>query len=413
MIPLEEARRFVLDRVEPTEVVEVRIDQSQGLALAEVVRSDELVPPFANSAMDGFAVRAADTSPGARLKVVATVAAGSGAEVTIATGEAARIMTGALMPDGADSVVMVEDTTVSVEPPSGEVVTIGHGVDAGHHVRPAGDDMRPGDEVLPAGTEVTPAVIGVLHTLGRRVVMVHRRPVVGVMSTGDELVEGGGPLGRGQIRDSNRPTLSALAAAAGCEVVDLGVVRDDPDAIRDALHAGVARCDAILSSGGVSMGDFDHVKAVLDEIGDMRWMQVAIRPAKPLAFGTIDSARDDPTRAGRVPVFGLPGNPVSSIVSFELFARPGLRRLMGHRSLDRPRVGARAAEPLSRRSDGKVHFARVVTAPHPDGGLEVRSAGSQGSHHTAAMATADALAVLPDGDGVSVGDAVEIILLAP
>jgi molybdenum cofactor synthesis domain-containing protein len=245
----------------------------------------------------------------------------------------------------------------------------------------------------------------VLHTLGLAEVRVWRRPRVGVMSTGDELVADGAPLEAGQIRDSNRPTLMALVNEAGCEAIDLGLVRDDEAAIEAALRSGAEVCDAILTSGGVSMGDYDFVKAVLDRIGEMRWMQVAIRPAKPLAFGVV---HDDERP---VAVFGLPGNPVSSIVSFELFARPALRKMMGHAELDRPRMRAVAADPLRRHRDGKTHFARVVASHTPDGTLVARSAGAQGSHHTAAMAAANALAVLPDGDGVEPGDFVEVFLL--
>jgi molybdenum cofactor synthesis domain-containing protein len=368
--------------------------------LAEAVVADSLVPPFANSAMDGFALRAAESGAGARLRVVATIAAGSHHDGTIGSGEAARIMTGAPMPDGADAVIMVERTSVD-----GDHVVLDDGVRAGNHVRPAGDDMAPGDEVLPSGTAITPAVIGVLHTLGRTEVSVWRRPRVGVVSTGDELVAGPGELGPGQIRDSNRPTLLALAARAGCDVVDLGLVADDEAAIEAALRAGAENCDALLTSGGVSMGDYDYVKSVLDRIGDMRWMQVAIRPAKPLAFGVVRA--DD----REVPVFGLPGNPVSSIVSFELFARPALRKMMGHQRIDRPRRRGTAVEGIRRHTDGKTHLVRVVTELRPDGTIAVRSAGGQGSHHTAAMAYADSLAVLPDGDGVDVGGEVEFFEL--
>jgi molybdenum cofactor synthesis domain-containing protein len=203
--------------------------------------------------------------------------------------------------------------------------------------------------------------------------------------------------------------LLALVAQAGFEPVDLGRVADDEPGIAGAIERGAATCDAVLSSGGVSMGDIDLVRVVLDRIGDMRWMQVAIRPAKPLAFGLV------PGPAGRpVPVFGLPGNPVSSMVSFALFARAGLRRLAGHPDarLHLPRYRAVAAEPLARRPDGKIHFVRVVTTVSPAGELHVRSSGGQGSHQLGAMARADGLAVLPDGDGVGAGEPVEVVLLA-
>jgi molybdenum cofactor synthesis domain-containing protein len=308
-----------------------------------------------------------------------------------------RIMTGAPMPPGADAVVMVERTTASTD---GETVTVAIEVETGNHVRRAADDVGPGDEVVAAGVELTAGHLGVLASIGRERVEVVSRPVVGVFSTGDELVEGSAPLAPGQIRDSNRLTLLALVAESGFEGVDLGLVRDDEGAIAAAVGDGAARCDALLTSGGVSMGDYDYVKVVLDRLGDMEWMQVAIKPAKPFAFGVVDG----------VPVFGLPGNPVSSMVSFELFARPGLRQMAGHADLDRPRVAAIADEDLRRHPDGKTHFQRV-TVQYRDGAYRARSAGGQGSHQLTAMAAAGALAVLPDGDGVPAGGTTEVLLL--
>jgi molybdenum cofactor synthesis domain-containing protein len=224
-----------------------------------------------------------------------------------------------------------------------------------------------------------------------------------VLSTGDELVDDGSPLKPGQIRDSNRRALLALAKQTGCQVVDLGLARDTEEQITDALQRGLAGCDAVLTSGGVSMGDFDYVKKVLDQLSDgaMRWMQVAIRPAKPLAFGVVQ----------HTPVFGLPGNPVSSMVSFELFARPALRRMMGHREHNRTEVVAVADESLRRRLDGKTLFVRVVAEHGTDGRLHVRSSGGQASNLLVAMANANALAVVPDGDGIPEGGSVRVMLL--
>ncbi len=217
-------------------------------------------------------------------------------------------------------------------------------------------------------------------------------------------MEGAGELRPGQIRDSNRQTLLALARQNGFQAVDLGIAPDDEEAIRVAISRGVASADALLTSGGVSMGDFDYVKKVLDDLGDMEWMQVAIRPAKPLAFGLVEGK----------PVFGLPGNPVSSMVSFELFARPGLRRMMGYPEdrLDRPRVRAVADEPLARRPDGKLHLARVVTEWRADGRCHVRFSGGQASNLLRAMALADALAFVPDGDGIEAGGEVDVWMLS-
>ncbi|MFP3902084.1 MAG: gephyrin-like molybdotransferase Glp [Acidimicrobiia bacterium] len=409
MIPLDEAIGTVLAGCAPLPPTTMPSGEARGRVLAEPVVAGDAVPPFANTAMDGYAVRAADVAHApVRLPVVAEVAAGSPAARPLAAGEAMRIFTGAPMPEGADAVVMVEATR---RLDGGAAVELLERVPPGNHVREAGEDVRPGDEVLAAGDELTPARIGVLASLGVTEVRVHPRPRVGVMSTGDELVQGSAPLRPGQIRDSNRPMLLALVAQAGFEAVDLGPVPDDEAAITGAIERGVGGCDAVLSSGGVSMGDIDLVRVVLDRIGDMRWMQVAIRPAKPLAFGTLPAPGGADGR--RVPVFGLPGNPVSAHVSFELFARPGLRRLSGVADdrLHRPRLSARATERFARRPDGKVHFARAVVTAGEGGVLEARSAGGQGSHQLAALARADGLVVLPDGDGVVAGDAVEVILL--
>jgi molybdopterin molybdotransferase len=336
-------------------------------------------------------VRAADTAHApVTLRVVGTLAAGAAPEVPVAAGAAVRIMTGAPMPPGADAVVMVELTELSGD---GAEVLVREAVPSGNHVRAAGDDVRPGQLVFEPGTWLTPGHLGVLASLGVTHPVVHPRPRVGVLSTGDELVEGSAPLEPGQIRDSNRIALLALLARCGCTGVDLGLVRDTEHEITAAIEHGVASCDALVTSGGVSMGAFDYVKVVLDRIGDMRWMQVAIKPAKPLAFGTV----------GDVPVFGLPGNPVSSMVSFELFARPALRKMMGVRAV--------ADEPLRRRADGKVHFNRVVVTMGDDGRHHVRSAGGQGSHQLFAMANAQALAVLEDGHGVDAGGDVAVLLL--
>ena len=402
MIPLEEARAHVLDRVKVVSAVRLPTSDAYGCVLVEPVTAVEAVPPFANSAMDGYAVRAADTAGApVELPVVGVLAAGADpATITLAPGQAVRIMTGAALPEGADAIVIVEQTAPLDD---GRRVRIDAVAREGDHVRCAGDDIQPGDVVIEAGTPLGAAHLGVLASLGVTDVTVVPSVRVGVLSTGDELVEGAVPLRPGQLRDSNRHALLPMLAEAGCDPIDLGLVRDDRAAITDAIERAVASCDALLTSGGVSMGDFDEVKAVLSErADDMRWMQIAIRPAKPFAFGTL----------GGTPVFGLPGNPVSSIISFELLARPALRKMMGHAddALDRPRLRAVADDDLRRHVDGKVHYARVVIAAE-NGRLHARSAGGQGSHQLAAMAAANALAVLPDGNGVAAGDEVEVIPL--
>lgn len=400
MIPLAEAQEYVLSGCDRLAPQSVKAPDALGLVTAEPIMCNELVPPFDNTAVDGYALQAADTAePPASLTVIGSIAAGEAATVTVTPGTAVRIMTGAPLPEGADAIVMVENTEATND---GSSVTVHASVEPGTAVRGAGEDMAPGQQVFDQGTLLHPGHLGVLATLGIESIETIARPRVGVISTGDELVEGPQTLAPGQIRDSNRRSLLALVAQAGCIPVDLGLVRDDEAAVELALRQGAEGCDAIVTSGGVSMGDFDYVKMVLKRIADMRWMQIAIKPAKPMAFGTLDG----------VPVFGLPGNPVSSMVSFELFARPGLRKMRGIASdqLHRPRVTAVAEAPLPRRPDGKTHFARV-NLRWVDGEAQVRSAGGQGSHQLAAMAAADALAVLPDGDGVAAGEHVLVHIL--
>jgi molybdopterin molybdotransferase len=398
MLSLRAARRHVLDRVPRRAPVAIPVADALGLVLAEDVVATEQVPPFANTAMDGFALRAGDTvGAPVELEIVETIAAGHAPTVEVRPGQASRIFTGAPMPSGADAIVMVERTELVDE----RHVRVQIEVPVGNHVRPAGDDLDVGTVVLGAGEVVSAAHLGVLCSLGVESVQAHPRLRVGVVSTGDELVEGARPLAPGQIRDSNRRTLLALAAEAGCDVVDLGIAPDTEEAITAAIRRGVAECDAVLTSGGVSMGDIDLVKVILDRIGDMRWMQIAIKPAKPFAFGLVDD----------VPVFGFPGNPVSSMVSFELLGRPALRQAMGYEQLDRPIVRAVADAAFDRHPDGKTHFARVAARHGGDGRVHAVSAGGQGSHQLGAMAAANALAVLPDGDGVAAGGDVDVLLL--
>ncbi|MBW3650632.1 MAG: molybdopterin molybdotransferase MoeA [Actinobacteria bacterium] len=402
MIPLEEAQRRILGRIGRLPPRAVPVGEALGCVTSVAIVSTEAVPPFANSAMDGFALRAADTAgAGARLRVVGVLSAGQDpAGLRVGRGEAIRIMTGAAVPDGADSVVMVERTTGGKAP--GDLVTVEIEVAEGSHIRPAGEDLMPGQETIPAGTVLGPGHLGLVASIGLSDVPVHPRARVGVLSTGDELVEGPAPLRPGQIRDSNRHALLALVRQAGCHPVDLGLVGDDKEAIEAALAQAAQRCDAVVTSGGVSVGDFDYMVVVLQALGgDAEWMQVAIKPAKPLLFGLV----------GEVPLFGLPGNPASAMVSFELFARPALRRLMGHPEPSSRAVRAVVDESLSRRPDGKLHLVRVRAESGEDGRLHVRSTGSQGSNLLGSMAAANALALLPDGDGTGAGNLVEILLL--
>ena len=399
LLPLADAQAHVLAACAPLHPSAVRLADALGLVASVAITADAAVPPFDNSAMDGYAVRAVDTAAApVELADLGTLAAGAASDVTVGVGQALRIMTGAPLPAGADAIVMVELTRPGRAPGTVEVA---EPVAVGTSVRAAGSDIAVGEVVLQPGTVLTPGVLGVLASLGASRAPCHRRPTVGVLSTGDELVAPGEPLGPGQIRDANRPMLLALVAETGCTPVDLGIVRDDRSALRTAISEAAAGCDAVLTSGGVSVGDFDLSKAVLDELGDMRWMQIAIRPAKPFAFGVV---------AG-TPVFGLPGNPVSSLVSFELLARPALRRLLGHTRLHRPEVLAVTDVAFPRSPDGKMHYVRATSSLEGDGRVHVSPVEGQGSHQLAAMAGADALVVLADGDGVPAGADVPVLVL--
>ena len=406
LVSLPNAREVVLSHCNALAVVYVDIAEATGCVLAEQVIAPENVPPFANSAVDGYAVVAADLASGeCELPVISEVAAGAVANTALRPGAAIRIMTGAPMPDGADAVVMVENT-VRLE--GGSRVRITATATPGQAIRRAGDDIAAGASVFGVGTLIRPAVAGVLASVNARTVAVVPRARVAVLSTGDELIDDGSPLAPGQIRESNKTMLVGLVGDAGAIAVDFGIVRDDESALEATLRRAADTCDAVVTSGGVSMGDYDVVKAVLSRIAVMHWMQIAIKPAKPFAFGLLTNS------AGRqIPVFGLPGNPVSSLVSFELLARPALRQMMGHTApLLRPSLRAVADTPLRRSSDGKVHYQRVHGAFGTDGRYHVSAGGPQGSHQLAATALANALAELPDGDGAAIGDDVTVFLLS-
>ena len=405
MISLVEAQEIVIGGCEPVAPVAVDCQLMSGRVVAQDVVATEFIPPFDNTAVDGFAVRAQDvTTAGVELEVLGVIGAGHVASYEIGAGQAARIMTGAPMPQGADAVVMIEDATVL----SANRVQINKPARVGEAIRKIGEDVRAGDVVFKTGALINAAGIGVLAGINARKVMSYPKLRVAMLSTGDELVIDGSELKPGQIRESNLTMLSAMIAATGCEVINLGIIEDDEQKLEATLHDVAQRCDAIVTSGGVGQGDFDVVKIVLSRIAEMQWMQMAIKPAKPFAFGKL--ATSD---ARVIPIFGLPGNPVSSMISFELLARPALRKMMGHtKNLMRPTVRAIVDAPMKRKQDGKIHFMRVFGEFGDDGRLHIRDTGPQGSHQLASTALANGLALVPDGQGLAIGAEVEVMMLA-
>ncbi len=394
MRPLEDAQRDVLAAVPALPVVTVALDDARGLALAEPVAAPHDIPPFANSAMDGYAVRAADVADvPVRLDVTEDVAAGHVAAGRVEPGSAIKIMTGAPMPDGADAVVRVEDTE-----PGPSSVVINASVEVGTALRRAGGDVEAGVLVFEAGTRLSPPHLAVLSSLGVARPTVGRRPVVAILSTGDEVLPpDAAELAPGQIRDTNRPLLRALLAELGADVVDLGIVGDDARALRSLIERGAAVADAVFTSGGVSMGEYDLVKQVLAELGSIEFWKVAMQPAKPFAFGLVDGT----------PLFGLPGNPVSVMVAFEQFARPALLEMMGSRALFRPRVVGRM--PAGARTDPEKTVFLRASAEWTPAGWAASLSGDQSSNVLTALASASAFAVVPRGVGdVEPGGATEL-----
>jgi molybdopterin molybdotransferase len=375
MLTVEDALARVLAYVPANGTERVGIDAALGRVLAEDICAPRPLPPWPASAMDGFAVRAADV-PGA-LAVIETVAAGGWPKHVVLPGQATRIMTGAPVPEGADAVIMVEDTTST---PTTVAVAVAGTV--GQHIRPRGSEVAVGDCVLRRGQTLGSGAIGVCAALGIPSVAVAIRPRVGILSTGDELAEPGFDLGPGQIHSSNGHALAALVREAGADAIDLGTARDEPEAIAAAFRAAL-RCDVVLSTGGVSVGDFDHVKGVLADLGlTMDFWRVAMKPGKPLAYGVLD---------GR-PVFGLPGNPVSCMVNFYQFVRPVLRKMVGDPLPFLPVLDVEL-DGVLRRRPGRPELVRVRL--YRDGAtLRGAVAGHQGSAGVAAMAVGHGFALV-------------------
>jgi molybdopterin molybdotransferase len=374
---IDEARATLLAAIQPLPPVNIGVADALGLVLAEDVTADQDVPAFANSAMDGFAVRAGQA--GQRLRIAGESRAGAPFEGTIVDGEAIRISTGAALPAGADGVLQVERVTED-----GDAVVLHEEVQPGRNVRGPGDDLQAGATVLTRGTRIGPAELGVAIGAGRMHVLAAPRPRVAIVTTGDELVEPGTRLQAGQIHDSNGPTLAALAARAGAEVIGRGHATDDPEATREVIQEALDAADVLVLAGGVSVGPHDHVKPALLDLGvrELLW-RVALRPGKPTWLGERD---------GKL-VFGLPGNPVSAYVTFLLFARPALNALQGADATV-PRTSATLAQAVPRHPD-RDECVRVRR--RADGTVE--PTGPQGSHVLSSLLGADALAIVPRGEG--------------
>ncbi len=376
LLTIDEARELVLGAVAPLEAEDVAVAAALGRVLAEDVTAEHDVPAFPNSAMDGFAVRAG--ASGRRLRIVGESRAGTPSPVPVGEGEAVRISTGAALPEGADAIVPVEAAD-----DDGDVVTPREDVGPGNHVRGPGDDLRRGETVLRAGTTLGAAELGIAVAPGGAGRGCARAPPVAVLATGDELVPPGGALGPGQLHNSNAVTLGALVRGAGGVLLEGGAVPDDAQATRAAVRAALDSCDVLLLTGGVSVGPHDHVKPALVDNGveEVFW-RVALRPGKPLWFG----------RRGRQLVFGLPGNPVSAFVTFLLFARPALSVLQGRDG--RPQRGRAVLGAPVRRQRSREDCVRVRL----DDGRALPT-GPQGSHQLSSMLGADALAIVPRGEG--------------
>jgi molybdopterin molybdotransferase len=406
VISVEEALDRILSRVPVLGDERVVLTQGLHRVLAEDVESPRDMPPWPASSMDGYALRSADTHAAvaaapARLAVAGRVPAGGMAERPIRPGEAFRIFTGAPLPEGADSVIPQEDVTEE----SGALL-VPRPVGDGDFVRPRGEDMKRGDRVLERGRVLSAADIGILATVGRAMVSVIRRPRIGILSTGDELVDLGGKLGPGQIPNSNSYSLIAQVIEAGAVPVSLGIAGDRRDEIESRLRWGL-NCELLMSSAGVSVGEHDFVKDALGRLGAEQhlWL-VDMRPGKPIAFSTIPQ-----DGKGALPVFALPGNPVSAMVTFELFVRPAILRMAGHSRLHRPTITARALAPISNR-DRRRGYLRVTLTPEGES-YGARLTGTQSSGVLRSMVAADGLAVVPGETTIQPGESVKVIVLRP
>jgi molybdopterin molybdotransferase len=382
MLEVGEASAKILDAISALGAETIALEDSAGLVLSKKVVAATTAPPWDNSSMDGYAIRSTDVVSATKLNVVATIAAGSIASRPLGAGEAMRIMTGAPLPIGADSVIRIEDTDGA-----GDRVTIREFRDLQKNIRRAGEDFHEGDVLFEAGTEIRAAHLGVLAAAAIRAIDVHRRPRVAVISSGDELVElrdYSEKVAGLKIVSSNSWTLPQLIREAGGEVLDLGIASDDPASLRSKLQQ-TEGCDLIITSAGVSVGDLDNVRSVFAELGgELVFWRVRMRPGAPMAFGTLRG----------IPWLGFSGNPVSAMVSFEVFGRPAIRKMLGHTKLHRTLIDVRLAENVETAAP-LTHFLRASISRGSDGAFGARLAGSQSSAVLSAMARANALLVVP------------------
>jgi len=407
VISVDEALEKILERIDVLEAEESPILGCLGQVLAEDVSSPINIPPRDNSAMDGYAVRSADTrgaSPKSPrlLRVIETVTAGATPRREVKAGTATRIMTGAPIPKGADSVVKFENTDEPERQGTPQKIGILTEVEPGLEVRRAGEDISAGSLVLKKGTVIRPAEVGILASLGRSKVMVIRRPVVAILATGDELVDVTQALPQGKIYNSNSYSLAALVLRYGGIPMMLGIAPDSDDSLVTKLRLG-QNADMVLTSGGVSLGDYDRVREVLAKEGEIIFWRVREKPGKPLTFGVLKGGRN-------IPFFGLAGNPVSAMVNFELFARPAVLKMMGKQKLAKPIVEAVVEEAIEN-TDGRRVFTRAIVEKR-GGKYFARLTGPQGSGILTSMALANGLVIIPeDKPGVKRGDLVKVMML--
>ncbi len=395
MIAIEAALALIQEHISMLPVQDLSFYNALGHVLAQDIYANEPMPPFAASSVDGYAVVAAD-GPGVR-PVVADQAAGYVLDTQVEAGMAARITTGAPVPPGADAVVMVEQTEAS----KGQVEILQSNISAGDNIRPVGQDIETGQRVLAQGTVLGSAELGLLGTVGQANVTVYRKPVVAVMSTGDEIVEPHETPQPGQIRDANRFALMSAVHQTGAEPLDLGIIKDKEGSLETLLEQGLQEADVLLTSGGVSMGQLDLVKPYLASRGTVHFGRVNTKPGKPVTFATVDGK----------PCFAMPGFPVSALVSFEIFVRPALLKMAGYTHIYRPREKAILAHNF-KHTVARTEFQRVVLTRQPDGRLSASTTGFQGSGRLLSMSGANGLVILPHGQGIyAAGSVVDALLL--